>query len=135
MLQNDFIRQLIRLEPPPIGNWWFQQDGAPPHRSRKVLSFLNKEFGSRLISYGCPISSPAKSQDLTPLDYFLYEHLKSKLEANFIPEELSTQEGFRRSLVRQIDETDESLLAKVIHQFPIRFEKCIAVNGERSEMN
>jgi len=131
MLQTYLRPQIQRLETPPSGYWWFQQDGAPPHRSKAVLAYLKKEFGSRLVSYGCPIAWPPKSQDLTPLDYFLWNHLKNKLHSNFLPSELNSKDKFRRSLIRQIQETDESLLTEAINQLPTRLEKCIRANGER----
>ncbi|KAJ8870558.1 hypothetical protein PR048_029581 [Dryococelus australis] len=45
-------------------NMWFQHDGAPPH------------FSLAWIVRGSPIAWPARSLDLTPLDYFLWGHVK-----------------------------------------------------------
>lgn len=73
--------------------------------------------------------------DLTPLDYFLWDHLKDKLEANHLPEDLITPEGFRKSLAQQIEDTDEKRVQMVVQQFPRRLEKCIEANGERFEFN
>jgi len=49
----------------------FQQDGAPPHNARCVRRTLNEKFSRRWIGRGGPLSWPARSPDLTPLDYFL----------------------------------------------------------------
>lgn len=69
LLENDenlFENQLI-----------FQQDGAPPHYSLPVREYLNNRFPGRWIGRRGPMEWPARSPDLTPLDFFLWEHLKS----------------------------------------------------------
>jgi hypothetical protein len=133
MLQSYLIPQLKELtKKRSMENWWFQQDGNPPHRTRKVLKYLKKTFGPRLISDGAPLLWPPRSQDLTPLDYFLWDHLKKRLHENCCPiVELSTSSSFRKSLAHQIDEVDEKVIKKVVTQFKTRLEHCIEVNGER----
>src|SRR5580765_6641648 len=58
---------------------YFQQDGAPPHYSRLVTEHLNLTFPGRWIGRGGPINWPARSPDLTPLDFYLWGHLKEKV--------------------------------------------------------
>ena len=55
----------------------FQQDGAPPHYALAVRAYLDVEFPGRWIGRRGPIEWPARSPDLTPLDFFLWGHLKS----------------------------------------------------------
>ncbi|XP_066157702.1 uncharacterized protein [Euwallacea fornicatus] len=57
----------------------FQQDGAPPHYALAVRQFLNENFPSHWIGRRDPIEWPARSPDLTPLDFFFWGHLKSKV--------------------------------------------------------
>ena len=59
---------------------WFQQDGAPPHYDVNVRVFLDNQFDGRWI--GRPIELPLRSPDLTPLDFFLWGHLKSRVYMN-----------------------------------------------------
>lgn len=49
---------------------FFQQDGAPPHYSRAVRQYLNERFPRQWIGRRGPIEWPARSPDLTPLDFF-----------------------------------------------------------------
>jgi len=48
---------------------YFQHDGAPPHSSRGVTNFLNYLFPGRWIRHCGPHHWPARSPDLSPLDY------------------------------------------------------------------
>jgi hypothetical protein len=57
-------------------NIMYQQDGAPPHNSRIVRQTLNEKFLRRWIGRGGPIGWPARSPDLTPMDFFLWGHIK-----------------------------------------------------------
>ncbi|VVC29523.1 Hypothetical protein CINCED_3A025952 [Cinara cedri] len=58
---------------------WFQQDGAACHTARETLALLREQFSEQLISQFGPISWPARSCDITPLDYFLWGCVKSKV--------------------------------------------------------
>lgn len=49
---------------------WFQHDGAPPHFARQARTTLNEIFGNRWIGRDGPVNWPARSPDLTPLDFF-----------------------------------------------------------------
>lgn len=58
------------------GGLYYQHDGAPAHYSLQVRDFLNREYGSRWIGRGGPVQWPARSPDLTPLDFYLWGHVK-----------------------------------------------------------
>ena len=55
---------------------YFQHDGAPPHSSREVRNFLNYRFPGRWIGRGGPHNWPARSPDLSPLDYCVWLWMK-----------------------------------------------------------
>lgn len=55
----------------------FQQDGAPSHNARQVYQYLNEKFPGRWIGTHGPLLWPARSPDLSPLDFFLWGFLKS----------------------------------------------------------
>ena len=59
-------------------------DGAPPHFSRMARQFLNQHFANKWIGRGGRIAWPARSPDLNPLDFHLWEHLKSIVYATSI---------------------------------------------------
>ena len=80
----------------------------PVHSSRIITNYLNQEFETKWIGRNGPIKWPARSPDLTPLDYYVWgqakdfvyneeivniDHLKRKIELAFqlIREEISVQ--------------------------------------------
>ena len=78
---NAFLQHTLPLllENVPLNvrrRMWFQQDGAPSHYSRAARETLNIEVPDRLIGSGEPINWPARSPDLTPLDFYLWGHMK-----------------------------------------------------------
>lgn len=56
---------------------WYQHDGAPAHCAANVRDWLNRRFPARWIGRGGHIPWPARSPDLTPLDFFLWGHVKA----------------------------------------------------------
>jgi len=55
---------------------YFHHDGAPPHFSREVRNFQNYRFPGRWIGRGGPHNWPAKSPDLSPLNYCVWGWMK-----------------------------------------------------------
>ena len=55
---------------------WYQHDGAPSHYARCTREILNRKYPNRWIGRGGPRAWPARSPDLTPLDFFLWETIK-----------------------------------------------------------
>ena len=65
---------------PNFGDIVLVQDGAPPHWALIVRAFLNEHFPMRWIGRGSPfILWPPRSPDLTPMDFFIWGHLKGRL--------------------------------------------------------
>jgi len=71
-----FLREELPrlLEDVPLnkrGRMYFQHDGAPPHSSREVRNFPGRWLGR------CgPHNWPARSRDLSPLDYCVWGWMK-----------------------------------------------------------
>ncbi|KAK3881581.1 hypothetical protein Pcinc_013963 [Petrolisthes cinctipes] len=59
-------------------------DGAPVHFARDTRDFINVMYPDKWIGRGGPIAWPPKSPDLTPLDFYLWGHLKSRVYATQI---------------------------------------------------
>ena len=55
---------------------YFQQDGAPAHFSLAARNFILATFQNRVIGRGSTIHCPARSCDLTPMDFFLWGYIK-----------------------------------------------------------
>jgi hypothetical protein len=62
--------------------FYFQQDGAPPHFSIVARQWLNQWLPGRWIGRRGPVEWPPRSPDLTPLNFFLWGHLKSVVCSN-----------------------------------------------------
>jgi len=76
-LENELEDFLDELPLQNLENIVFQQDGAPPHSTLRVRNYLNQRFGIWIGSRNAPLSWPANSPDLTPMDAFLWGYLKN----------------------------------------------------------
>ncbi|GFU20416.1 putative transposable element [Trichonephila clavipes] len=79
MNTNFFIPELNNHD---VQKLWFQQDGATCHTARATIDLLKDTFGGRLISRFGPVNWPPRSCNLTPLDYFLWDPVKSLVYAD-----------------------------------------------------
>ena len=71
-LQNELPLLLEDVSLETRGRMYFQHDGAPAHFSRAVRDHLNQYFPERWIGRGSPHQWPARSPDLTPIDYCIW---------------------------------------------------------------
>ena len=71
-LQEELSRLLEDVPLNKRGPMFFQHDGAPPHSSSEVRNFLNYPFPGRWIGREGPHNWPARSPDLSPLDYCVW---------------------------------------------------------------
>jgi hypothetical protein len=55
----------------------FFRNGAPPHYVLGVRTYLDEQFPGRWIGRRGPTEWPARSPDLSPLDFYLWGHLKA----------------------------------------------------------
>ena len=74
MLQSFLWPNVANL--PEIEQLRFMQDGAPPHFARSVRQWLDHAFESRWIGRGGLTEWPSRSPDKTPLDFYLWGHVK-----------------------------------------------------------
>ena len=58
------------------GHMYFQHDRAPPHSSCEVRNLLYYRFLGQLIRRSSPHNWPARSPDLSPLGYCVWEWMK-----------------------------------------------------------
>ena len=63
------------------GSTIFQHDGAPADICNDTRVYLSRKLGSQWISNRGPTNWDARSPDLTPLDFFLWERVKNKVPA------------------------------------------------------
>ncbi|PRD29339.1 UNVERIFIED_CONTAM: hypothetical protein NCL1_29702 [Trichonephila clavipes] len=63
---------------------WFQHDGAPAHVCAPVRDWLDNAHPNRWIGRQSPVLWPPLSPDLTPLDFFLWGHLKELVHRDVV---------------------------------------------------
>ena len=110
---------------------WWAQDGAPPHRRRVVTERLAELFGDRVIALNRPVEWPPRSPDLTPLDFFLWGHLKSKVHTT--PprdlDDLQQRVTAEVAVVRQ----DAAMIRRAVYDMRRRAEVCVQRDGGHVE--
>ena len=74
---------------------WYQHDGCPAHWAGAPRMLLHTKFPHRWIGRGGPIQWPARSPDITPLDFFLWGTLKDIVYRN-VP---TTADNMRQRIV------------------------------------
>lgn len=105
---------------------WFQQDGAPPHRARIIMSYLKETFPDRLIALGSgDIVWPPRSPDLSPLDFYLWGFLKGKVYAN----NPKTLQDLKNNIETEIAAIPSETLKRVVANFRKRLIECEAQQG------
>lgn len=109
----------------PNNSLWYQQDGAPVHYTRSVREYLDTVFPGKWIGRRGPIEWPARSPDLTPLDYFLWGYLKSKVYFNR-PNNIDELKARIRHEVRLIQ---PQVIHNVLEEFKDRLAYCQEVGG------
>ena len=71
----EFLQIVLYLEHVSVlrrQNFFFQQDGAPPHFAISARNYLDQTFPGRWIGRRGLVEWPPRSPDLSPLDYFLW---------------------------------------------------------------
>ena len=110
---------------------WWAQDGAPPHRSRVVMARLQELFGDRIVALNQPVEWPPRSPDLTPLDFFVWGYLKTKVFQSPPANLIELQERITRE-TNDLRE-DRQLLRRVFRGMLHRAEKCLERLGGHVE--
>ena len=95
MLEDYLWPELDELD---INDMWFQQDGASSLTARVTINLLKGKFGEPVISRNGPVEWPPLSCDLTPLDFFVWGHIKSLVYAI----KPATLDDLKHSIQREI---------------------------------
>ena len=109
--------------------FFFQQDGAPPHFAVDVRQYLDHQFPQRWIGRGGPIRWGPRSPDLTPLDFFLWGHLKNIVYKT--PVKDLTE--LRRRINNEIESISKETLCNVFFNIVKRMHLCVQSDGNHFE--
>ena len=128
MLDTFLIPELQRQHI-PLRRVWFQQDGATPHTTRQVLARLQAHFPGKVISKQGTVPWPPRSPDLSPLDFFLWGHLK----ASVYDQPVRTLRQLKTRISAGIAAITPSTLKCVINHLPLRCHCCLRKRGAHME--
>lgn len=127
-LTNDL--PVLLLNPPmQAQNMWLQQDGAPAHYSLQVRALLDNIYTNRWIGRGGPVRWPARSPDLTKLDFFLWGYVKDLV----YKEPPTTEQNMRQRIMDAFATISPAILRDVDRSFQVRVNKCLEQNGRHFE--
>lgn len=129
MLRNQIVPAIREIAGEDFNNTWYQQDGAAAHYARNVRTYLDTVFINRWIGRRGAIEWPARSPDLTPLDYFYWGYLKDRV---FKTKPLNLDESRQRI----IDESAiilTEMIENAVGAFYHRLGYCQEMNGEQFE--
>lgn len=129
-----FLQEVLPelLEDVPLATrqaMWFQHDGCPAHNARAVTRHLDARFRSRWIGNRSLISWPARSPDLTPLDYFLWGYLKNKVYDASLPPIASAAELQQRIIDACESVSPASTFEAVTTEWDRRAAACLEDDG------
>lgn len=116
-------------------NAWFQHDGAPAHITDPVRRYLSQTFGDQWIGRFGPQSWPARSPDLTPLDFFLWGYIKNKVFVTECPSAAQMRDRIESAFttLRAECARDPNFLPRVQNDIVRRAQICVQVDGGHFE--
>lgn len=106
-------------------------DGAPAHRAIAVRNRLQELFPHRVIGIGHDQEWPARSPDLTPLDFFLWGYLKARVYTT-PPADLNELQLRITAEVRALRRR-HGMVRRAVRQMLERAQKCIDQQGGHIE--
>ena len=109
--------------------WWWMQDGAPVHCTRKTLDFVEDKFGGRVISRKSDISWPPYSPDLNPHDYFLGGYAMAEVWR----QKPETMEQLKQVIEEMAASMSRGLIRNSVANLRKRVDKCLEVGGGHFE--
>lgn len=128
VLSEHVEEQLEELSVTEYSNLIFQHDGAPAHFARPVREYLNGRY-AEWIGRGGPIPWPARSPDLTPLDFFLWGFVKNYVYAK----ECSSEEEMKARIQTAFTSITPAMLTNARLSLHRRTSLCIQEEGRHFE--
>ena len=110
---------------------WFQHDGAPPHFADPVRAAITNTFGNRWIGRGGPVNWPARSPDLSPLDFFLWGYMKTEVYSSPVESEMELVQRIHAAAI--IIQTTPHIFQRTRDSLRRRYQLCNEVNGAHFE--
>lgn len=110
---------------------FMQMDGCPAHYAGIVRNFLNQTYPRRWIGREGPVGWPARSPDMTPLDYFLWGHMKQQVYSTPIDSEADLHD--RIINCASTIKNDREMIRRATQQIVMRAAMCLQQRGSHFE--
>ena len=110
---------------------YFQHDGAPPHYTRHVRDYLNESFPNCWLGHGGPVAWPPRSPDLTPIDYYVWCHMKTLVYESKVDSRTALRDQIFAA--PEYIENHPDSVASAIQSLLIGAENCLATRGGHFE--
>lgn len=122
-LVTDFL--IPKVNEMNVANLYFQQDGATCHTTRPNMEILRQKFPGRVISRYGDVEWPARSPDLSPLDFFLWGYLKGRIYRDN-PIDITQLKAAIETEIRSIG---QEMLIRAMDNLRHRAEICVRSRG------
>jgi hypothetical protein len=130
LILNGIVEQFFDNLPLALTqNVWFQLDGAPPHYAINTRQRLHEMFHNQWIGRGGPVQWPPRSPDLTPMDFFLWGHIKETVYAK----PTTTIEDLKDRISAACASISQAALRSVYKSIEHRAQLCIGADGHHIE--
>ena len=105
--------------------YWFQQDGATCHTTVMVRNWLHSKFGTRVISRHTETPWPARSPDLSCLDYWFWSVCLAELRRS----PPSSLEELQNTVTEYTSSLDREEVIRASKDIIVRAKVCKAAQG------
>lgn len=129
MLEDFLLPELKKIPEFECGRLWFMQDGAPPHWSRQVRRWLDDKFTGVWLGRGGAIRWPARSPDLTPLDFWFWGDVKRRVYQT----RPASLVALKKCIKEKINEITRETRLKSLLEFVARIKECKEKGGKHIE--
>nr|XP_042895150.1 uncharacterized protein LOC122268807 [Parasteatoda tepidariorum] len=109
----------------PNGDAVFHQDSAPSHASKVTQKFLTDQQ----VQFLRPEQWIPNSPDAALCDYFLWGHLKNKLNNRRI----STLRGLQRAIREEVKKIPQEIILRALKSWPKRCRQIYYAGGRHIE--
>ena len=110
-------------------NLWFMQDGAPAHIGRNVRAWMQRNFEEREIGRYGDAHWPARSPDLTPMDFFVWGWVKDQVYR----QPVNNLQELKARITRTMHDMPLDFASHSLLSFKSRLQSCIDNNGQHVE--
>lgn len=106
----------------------YQHDGAPAHKARDVVDWLDENI-PQWIGWNGELKWPPRSPDLTPLDFFVWPFVKHRVYQM----EPANLDELRQCIIDVFNMITPQMLRNVHGHILRRLQLCLAMDGRHFE--